>query len=263
MAAESAPPEFVPIDPYALARREAASTQLKRFYKDVTIVEEPGHFAILLDGRSVKTPARADIRLPTRAAATLVADEWKRQGAFLKPDAMPHTKLVNTVIDGVARTMADVEAEIVTFAGSDLLCYRAGEPADLVALQAREWDPVLAWTRDDLQARFYLAEGIVFVAQPEATIRAFASAVATTVGQGDAAPFRLGALNVMTTLTGSALLALAIARKVLAPEEGWRKAHVDEDFQSSRWGIDAEAAERRERRWIDMRAAAQLIVAVG
>jgi chaperone required for assembly of F1-ATPase len=254
--------DFVPVDPYALTRREAAASQIKRFYKAATIAERQLAYAVLLDGRPVKTPARADVALSSSAAAQALADEWNRQGEMVQPGDMPLTRLVNSVIDGVATAMDEVRAEVVKFAGSDLLCYRADQPATLVALQAQEWDPVIAWVRDDLDARLYLAEGVMFVAQPDHALAAIDRAVRTSLGEGRDAAFRLGALHVMTTLTGSALLALAVLRGALTAEEAWRKAHVDEDFQISQWGEDAEAAVRRRRRWQDMAAAASLVAAL-
>lgn len=260
-APDDAPP-FQPVDPYALARREAQATQLRRFYREASVVARHGGFALLLDERDASTPARQPIAVPTAAAAALIAGEWNAQGDVIKPADMPVTRLVNSVIDGVVRAMEPVRAEIVRFAGTDLLCYRADGPADLVAQQAAAWDPVVTWARDALKARFYLAQGVVHVAQPEHAIAAIDNAVTAAIGTGAETPFRLGALNLMTTLTGSALLGLAVLDGALTADEAWVKAHVDEDFQIARWGADAEAAERRDRRWRDMAAAAALAEAL-
>lgn len=257
------PDTFERVDPYDLARREKAAAQLKRFYKGVAVAERSGRFLPMLDGRPLRTPGRNEVSLPSRDAARQVADEWERQGDVILPGGMPATRLVNTAIDGVARAMDPVRAEVVKFAGSDLLCYRADGPVDLVERQAREWDPVLAWARDDLGARFFLAQGVMFVDQPHGALEAVDRAVATGVGSGEAASFRLAALHVMTTLTGSALLGLAVLSTHLPADEAWRKAHVDEDFQIERWGADEEAAERRAHRWADMVAAATLAACVG
>jgi chaperone required for assembly of F1-ATPase len=258
----NAVPEFVPVDPYGLSRREAAALKIKRVYAEASVGAEVDRYRVLLDGRPVRTPARNEVALPSRAAAMLVVDEWNRQGEFIQPADMPFTRLTNSVIDGVAAAAGDVLAEIVRYAGSDLLCYRADTPQALVDRQAAEWDPVLDWSRDQLHARFYLAQGVVFVAQPEHALAAVRAAAEAAVGQGKAAPFRLGALHVMTTLTGSALLGLAVLLGELSAESAWHKAHVDEDFQIGRWGEDAEAAERRRRRGGDMSAAAPKIAAV-
>lgn len=251
-------PSFAPVDPYALARSEARASQIKRFYRAATVLPRDGGFVLMLDEREARTPARAQLSLPSLAAAELLAAEWNRQGDIIEPSTMPATRLVNSVIDGVAHSMEAVTDEIVRFAGTDLLCYRANEPAELVTCQAEDWDPVLAWARDAWQARFYLGEGIMHVTQPAPAIAAVGRAVAAGVGTGPGAPFRLGALHVMTTLTGSALLGLAVLHGAIGAREAWTKAHIDEDFQIARWGQDQEADLRRERRWQDMGAAAEL-----
>ena len=246
------------IDPVAMARRDQQKALPKRFYKQATAEPRDGAFALLLDGRPARTPARAALSLPTRAAAEAIAAEWAAQGEFIDPASMPMTRLVNSAIDGVSRAMAETAAEVVKFAGSDLVCYRAGEPDKLAIAQAQAWNPALDFARDKLGARLVLAEGVMFVAQPEEALAAVARAVEAIADAGMAGPLRLAALNVMTSLTGSAVLALAVAQGAMSAEEAWRAAHVDEDFQIQAWGADAEAAERRERRWLDMQAAARL-----
>ncbi|WP_237479036.1 ATP12 family chaperone protein [Lichenibacterium dinghuense] len=238
--------------------RQAPPPKPKRFYAEAAAEERDGAFALVLDGRAAKTPAKRPLALPSRAAAEAVAAEWNAQVEVIDPARMPLTRLCNTAIDGVAEQMAAVADEVRTYLTSDLLAYRAADPAPLVLAQARAWDPVLDWAREAHGARFVLAEGITFVAQPPATLAAMGSAVDGVVGSGAGAPFRLAALDVMTTLTGSALLALAVMQARLTPEDAWAAAHVDELFQESQWGADAEALERRERRWADMRAAAML-----
>jgi chaperone required for assembly of F1-ATPase len=229
----------------------------KRFYKEAMVAPRAGGFAVLLDGRGVKTPAKRDLVLPTQALADAVAAEWAAQGTHVDPDTMPLTRIANSAIDAVADRMPEVRADIAAFAASDLLCYRATSPAGLVAAQTKHWNPVLDWARDDLGARFVLGDGIVHVAQPKGAIDAFEKAIAPLD------PFRLAALHVMTTLTGSALLALACARGRISVEEAWRAAHVDEDWQIAHWGEDHEAAERRKRRRADFEAAARLIALLG
>ena len=149
--------------------------------------------------------------------------------------------------------MDAVRAEIVAYAGSDLVCYRASEPDSLVQAQKVAWDPVLAFARDALDAWFVATTGLVFVAQPPPALAALARDVERVVD-----PVRLAALHTMTTLTGSALIALMVARGALDVEAAWRAAHVDEDYQLRAWGADDEALARREARWRDMRAAAAL-----
>ena len=179
-----------------------------------------------------------------------MAAEWRAQEGRIDPATMPMTRLVNSAIDRVAPEMAAVRAEIVKYAGSDLLCYRADGPERLVERQDEVWSPLIAWAREALGARFVLAEGIVHVRQSEAALAAIARAVEPL----DA--LSLAALSTITTLTGSAILALAVARGRLTGAEAWAAAHVDEDFQASLWGVDDAAVERRAGRWQEMAAAA-------
>ena len=225
----------------------------KRFYKDVSVADEGGRAAILLDGRPVRTPGKAPLAVPSAALAEAIADEWRAQGKEIDPQTMPLTKLANSAIDGVVGKEGPVIDDILAHAGSDLLCYRASGPEGLLALQAEHWDPVLAWAAGALAAPLSLAEGVMHVAQPDASIAALRGEI-----EGLDA-FRLAALHVMTTLTGSALLPLAVARHQLTPEEAWAAAHVDEDWQIGKWGEDAEAAARRENRKRDFNAAARLL----
>jgi chaperone required for assembly of F1-ATPase len=166
---------------------------------------------------------------------------------------MPLTRIVNSTIDRVAREMAPVKAEIVRYAGSDLVCYRGEGPASLTAAQEAAWGPVLAWARESLGARFVLAEGVVAVDQPAESLAAVAAALA------DLDPLRLAAVHVVTTLTGSALIALAVVRGAFTPAEAWATAHVDEDWQMEQWGRDAMALARRAARWQEMQAAALIL----
>lgn len=240
------------------AARDPARPLPKRFYKEATIGDAEGGYSILLDGRPVNTPAKRRIVAPSRELAEALAAEWAAQGEKIDPATMPLTKLVNTAIDGVAQQMDAVEAELVKFAGSDMICYRAGEPEGLAAAQRAAWDPLLAFARDKLGAKLTLAEGVMFAAQPEASIEALAAAIRAYVGEGAGAPLRLSALHVMTTLTGSLVLALAKALNEIGLVAAWAAAHIDEDFQMRAWGEDAEALARREARFKEMAAAAFL-----
>jgi len=245
-------------EPSSRRGRVAARARPRRFYAAADVGERDGGFALLLDGRSAKTPSRRDLLLPSRAAAMALAAEWNLQREFIDPALMPLTRISNTAIDGVAAQMRAVTDEVKTYLSSDLLVYRSADPAALVTAEAEAWDPVLDWARDAFGARFILSQGVTFVAQPPATLAGMGDAVDAVVGEGPAAPFRLAALHVMTTLTGSAALALAVMHAHLAPDVAWRLAHVDEVFQESRWGADDEALERRARRWTEMKAAATL-----
>ena len=247
-----------PIDPIKLARRDLQKSLPRRFYADVAVGEgAEGGYALLLDGKPVRTPAKDNLVVPSRELADLVAAEWRGQGDLIDPATMPLTRLANSAIDGVARTLAATAAEVAKFAETDLVCYRADAPEPLVAAQAAAWDSILTFAREALHARFICAEGVMYVAQPETARAAVAKAV-EAVAAGPSGALKLAALSVMTTLTGSVLIALAVAHAATTPAEAWAKAHVDEDFQARFWGADAEATARRDRRWLDMEAAATL-----
>ncbi|HEY8565207.1 MAG TPA: ATP12 family protein [Beijerinckiaceae bacterium] len=246
-------PEQERADPMRAAQQAMRPPLPKRFYETANVAEVEGRYALRLDGRSARTPGRRPFVLPTRALGEAVAAEWKAPSEVVDPARMPLTRLANSAIDAVADDPSAVVEDLVRYAGSDLVCYRAGDPERLVEAQSRAWDPVLTWARDDLGARFTLSQGIVFVTQPETAIAAVRRAVEAVQD-----PFRLAALHVMTTLTGSVLLALATARAVLTPEAAWAAAHADEIYQEGVWGEDAEAAERRRLRQGDFEAAARM-----
>lgn len=244
-------------DPLRAVQKDMKRALPKRFYKDVSTAPRDDGFAVLLDGRSVRTPAGGALALPTEAAARLVAAEWAAQGAEIDPSTMPATRLANSALDGVARDIAGVAADIVKYAGSDLVCYRAGEPEGLVAAQAAAWDPALAFARERLGARFILAEGVMFAAQPDHALGAFAKAVDAFAQAPDGAA-RIASLHSMTTLTGSALIAMMMAHGGLTAEEAWAASHVDEDWQMRLWGADEEALAKRAQRFVDMKAAVDM-----
>lgn len=232
----------------------SAQTELpKRFYKLAEAIETDGLFAIALDGRKARTPARELLAMPSRPLAEAVAAEWAGQGERIDPTTMPLTRLVNVAIDGVAKEIDAVAAEIVRYAGSDLVCYRADTPDRLIARQSAHWDPVLAFARDELGARFLLAEGVMFVEQPAETIEA----VRHAVPKDD--PFTLAALSVVTTLTGSALIALALHRRRIALDDAWAAAVVDETWSAELWGEDSEATIRQANRRREFEAAIRLL----
>lgn len=215
-----------------------------------------GAHTILLDGRSVRTPKKSHLALPTLAAATAVAAEWLAQGAFIEPHTMPLTRLSNSAIDGVAGREADVMADLSKYASSDLLFYRVGNPPSLVTLQSEHWDPIIAWVERLIDARFLIAEGIMPVAQLPETLAKFNRQL------GQTSAFEAACLHVITTLTGSALIALAVDRGYLNSAAAWDAANVDEDHQIAHWGNDEEAQHRRANRWRDMQAATQLLMMV-
>ncbi len=255
---DGAPVHGGPIDPVAMARRDQKKALPKRFYKEATAEARDGAFAVLLDGRPVKTPAKNALALPTLAAAQAVATEWQAQDEYIDPHLMPLTRLVHSAVDGVAGEKAACVDEIVKYAGTDLVCYRSAEPEALAKAQAEAWDPYLAFAHEKFGARFICAKGIIFAAQPESAHQAVHAAVNALAVPKATGCFALAALNVMTSLTGSALMALGVTHGAFDTEAAWKAAHVDEDFQMQIWGHDEEALQRRARRWIEMEAAAKL-----
>ncbi|HXW70564.1 MAG TPA: ATP12 family protein [Methylocella sp.] len=243
-------------------RRDLKNAYPCRFYREASIKVSNGTFALCLDGRLAKTPAGNVLALPSRAASQAVLSEWEAQGETIDFAAMPLTRIVHSAIDGVTPRLEKVAAEIRNYAGSDLVCYRAGEPEELVEAQADAWDRVLVFAQKKLGASFIRAEGVVFSEQPPAALSAVDEALASIAACRAAAPFKMAALFVMTTLTGSALLALAVAYGEMTAAEAWFAAHVDEDFEMRRWGEDAQALFRREQQWREMAAAAGLFRAV-
>jgi chaperone required for assembly of F1-ATPase len=241
--------ENQPIDPTESARSSLRHRLRKRFYSQA-VVGEGGE--VLLDGKQVFTPARKPLTAPSRALAEALAAEWDAQKDEIDPALMPLTRLANAVIDAVAEQPEPVAAEIEQYLGSDLLFYRAEAPESLVARHAQHWDPVLAWAREKFGARFVLAQGVVHVAQPKEAVAAMRSAI-----PGE--PWPLGAVSSITALTGSALIALALAEGALDVEAAWAAAHVDEDWQMSQWGRDELALARRDYRFAEMQAAATVL----
>ena len=249
--------ENQPLDPTEAARRNMRPALRARFYKDASVEEGAHGFAVLLDGRLVRTPARKPLAAPVRPLAEALAAEWQAQQDKVDPAVMPLTRLANSIIDGVQPAPHPVADEIEKYLGTDLLFYRAGDPPGLVESQTRHWDPVLDWARDTLGVRFALAEGVMHVAQPAEAIAAAASTIPRGADAREA--WRLGALNVVTGLTGSALLALALAAGRLSTDEAWAAAHVDEDWNMQFWGRDELALQRRNFRFAEMQAAATVL----
>jgi len=227
----------------------------RRFYTDVSI-KDGAFYQILLDGRPVKTPGKRALMLPTGALAAAVAGEWLAQERSINPASMPLTRFANTAIDAVADALEEVAADIVAYSGRDLVCYRAEAPDDLVLRQTTAWDPIVAWAEAALGVKFTVVKGVMPVDQPQRNMNAIAAALEPH----DA--FRLTALHVMTTLTGSALLTLAHARGFRTAEETWAAAHVDEDYQILLWGEEREAAERRKERLAEFGAASRMLAAL-
>ena len=204
-----------------------------------------------------RTPGKSLLKLPTRAAANVVAAEWAAQGEVIDPAEMHATRIANVGIDRVEAVRAEVIAEIVRYAGSDLVCYRADGPEGLIERESTAWDPVLRHARDVHGARFVLSQGIGHAEQPEAALAAVEAAFAAV-----ADPVALAALHTLTTLSGSALIVLMLRDGALAAEAAFLASSVEEDWNVHLWGEDGEATLRRARRRQEFLAAAALLKAL-
>ena len=209
---------------------------MKRFYAAAEVRPDGDAHAILLDGRPVKTPAKAPLALPARALADAIAAEWSAQGDRIEPRTMPLTGLANAAIDRVAPDPAAFASGLARYGETDLLCYRADAPAELVARQADAWDPLLAWARRRFDIDFTVTSGVIHRPQPAITVERLACAVTAH----DA--FTLAALSPLVTIAGSLVIALALADGAILLDEAWRAATIDESWQAEQWGEDAEAA---------------------
>lgn len=220
----------------------------KRFYTDVTVGEGETGFDIRLDGRTVKTPLKRSFAVPSRDMAHAIAAEWDAQETHIDPSTMIVTRLANTAVDRVRGDEQRIVAELRDFAGSDLVCYRAGTPHPLVARQSMHWDQVLDWVKATHNVQFICVEGIVHHTQPDTAIAAVVEALAAEN------EFRLTAIHNITTLTGSTLIAMMTAAGAMTGEDAWAAAHADEDWQIEQWGSDEEADARRAVRKQDFDA---------
>jgi chaperone required for assembly of F1-ATPase len=244
-----------PFDPEEAVRRATRTPRRKRFYAKADVIDADGGFAVVLDGKPIRTPSGRQVIVPVREIAEAIAAEWQAQQETIDPLTMPLTRFANSVVQAVVDRAELVADDVAKYLQSDLLFYRAGHPEALVAREAQHWDPVLFWAADTLGAHFILAEGIMHIRQPDAAVRAARAAF-------PADPWSIAALHVVTTLTGSALLALALAHGVLDPDSVWAAAHVDEDWNAGKWGMDEEVAARRAARLVDFRAAANILRAL-
>jgi chaperone required for assembly of F1-ATPase len=212
---------------------------MKRFYKTVSVVAEAGGFAVQLDGRPIRTPEKAALRLPNAALAEAIAEEWRGQGESIAPLTMPLTRLANTGIDRVATQRAKAVEDVTRYGTAELMCYRAAEPPELVARQAALWQPWLDWAAGELGAPFALTTGIMHVPQDPATITALRIAVAR------ASDLELAGLGAAVQAMGSLVLGLALWHGVIEPDAATDAALLDETFQAAKWGEDREAVQQR------------------
>jgi len=221
----------------------------KRFYKDVTVREEGRGFGVLLDGRAIKTPAGALLLAPTRALSEAIAAEWRGQGETLKPDAMPLTKALNTALDRVAVSRAAIVDDLASYTGSDLLCYRAEAPAELVRRQSASWDRWLDWAGERFGVRLAVTTGVTHIAQSGDVLARLRAAIEAHDDH------RLLPLHAGITITGSAVLGLAFAAGAVSAADALAAAEVDAAYQAEFWGRDSEAEKARANRLAELKTA--------
>ncbi len=236
-------------NPMEAARSHARPALPARFYAQATAHRTGDQFVLLLDGKPARTPARHALSVPGEALARALAAEWNAQVAHIDSATMPVTRLVNAALDRVAGDAEEVRRDIIRYAGNDLLFYRAEEPDSLVVRQREAWDPLVAWAGRELGTSARIAKGVVHKDQPTELV----AAVGDIVAPLDVLP--LTGVHAVTTLTGSAVLALAVLRRHLDADEAWQAAHVDEDWQMERWGRDDMALSHRQVRRAELDAA--------
>lgn len=214
----------------------------KRFWTAAAVAPVTGGFTVTLDGRAVKTPAKAPLVLPSEGLARLVAAEWDAQTDVVTPETMPATRTANSAIDKVAVNFTEVAEMLADYGGTDLLCYRAAAPQALIDRQAAGWDPLLEWARLRYDAPLQVTVGVMFIAQPPASLAALRAAVFAQT------PFQLAALHDLIAISGSLVLGLAVAEGRLSAEEAFSLSRIDEQWQIDQWGEDEEAAALEARK---------------
>ena len=225
---------------------------MKRFWKNAEVVEDGG-FAISLDGKPIRTPARSGLVVPTRDLAEAIAAEWRECGETVDPRAMPLTGLANAAIDRVAPDRSKFAAGLASYAEADLTCYRAEGPEALVARQAESWDVLLAWARRRYDVDFACVSGVMHVPQPEETVRKLGHAVAML------GSFQLAGLSPLVTIGGSLVAAMAVLEEMMPAEDTWQAVSLDDRWQLEQWGDDAEARAALDARSRDFLAAARFL----
>ena len=227
----------------------------KRFWKESTVETCDGGFAVKLDGRGVKTPAKTPLVVPTEALARMIAAEWDAQDGAVRPETMPATRMANSALDKVAPQFDAVAAMLAEYGGTDLLCYRAPEPEALIARQAAAWDPLLDWAAETFGARLATGRGVMHVAQDADAVARLARPLS------DASAFQLAALHDLIAISGSLVLALAVASGRLGAAEAFDLSRIDESWQAEQWGRDEEADALEAVRRTDLAFAAQFLSA--
>ncbi len=226
---------------------------MKRVYKTAATRAVEGSWGVTLDGRPLRTPAKRDLCVPSAALAAAIAAEWGAQQPDIRPETMPLTRLAATAIDRTGGERDKIVAEVANYAGTDLLCYRAEHPPALAARQEAVWQPLLDWAAGRYDAGLMVTAGIVPKAQSPASLKAYASVVASLDD------FRLTALHAATTACGSLVIALALYEGRLDALAAFAASQLDETFQIEGWGEDAEAAKRRAVLAADIDAAARFL----
>lgn len=231
----------------------------KRFWKTVEVAEAEGEggFAIALDGRRIKTPAKSPLLLPTRALAELVAEEWRAQGTVIDPETMPATRFANAAIDKVRGQRHEVAEMLTAYGETDLLCYRAEAPTELIERQAAAWDPLLDWAAERFGVGWVRTSGVMPARQPAGTL----SRLATHVERFT--PFQLTAFHDLVAMPGSLVIGLAATEGHATPETLWEASRIDEDWQVEQWGRDDDAAALAEQRRRSFLRAARFFAACG
>jgi chaperone required for assembly of F1-ATPase len=220
----------------------------KRFWEQANVVALEGGFTVQLDGRAIKTPAKAALVVPTHALAQIIAQEWQDQAEVIDPTLMPATRAANAAIDKVTGQQAEVAKLISAYGDSDLLCYRATEPDALIEREAQAWDPILDWAAHRYGYRAVVRIGVMHGPQPAALLASLEADIAGLTA------FELTAVHDLVALSGSLLLGLAVVDRFAPPEDLWTASRVDEDWQSEQWGADDEAialSEGRKRAFLD------------
>lgn len=223
----------------------------KRFWKAASVEAVDGGFAVLLDGRGVKSPAKTPLVLPNQKMAAAVAAEWDAQAEEIDPLSMPVTRSANAALDKVSTQFDEVATLISGYGDSDLLCYRADGPEGLVERQTERWDPLLDWVHQTYDARLLVAEGVMHIAQPESALERLSKPVFAMD------PFQLAGFHDLVSISGSLILGLAVTKGRLSAPEAWSLSRLDEDWQIEQWGADDEAAEVARKKESDFVSAAK------
>jgi len=236
-----------------------SSAAMKKFWSAATVVDaSEGGFTVHLDARPLRTPARASFTVPVRALAKKVAAEWGEQGDEIQPETMPFTRICNAAIDNMAVQRADVVAMLAEYGATDLVCYRAASPSRLAERQAAAWDPLLGWLKAQHSAPLFVGEGVIPVAQPPQTLAQLRGWIDDVKSD-----FAMMALHDLVTISGSLVIAMAVADGQITPDAGWDASRIDETWQIENWGEDAEAAEAATAKRAEFLRAALVLEMVG